>query len=352
MPLRPRLLRLFLSLASIVTLTSCASPGYYYQAVSGHLSLMRSREDVAALVASPETDPSLAQRLTTAEEVLQFAASELALPAGDSYRTYAETGREAVVWNIVAAPEFSLQAKRWCFMVAGCVPYRGYFDESKARQVAASLRKKGLDVSVSAVRAYSTLGWFKDPILDTMLAYGDARLGAVLIHELAHQKTYVKGDTAFNEAYARFVEREGVRAWLLARGEEALLEEWQRLNQASDQFSALLKTTRTQLSDLYASGQSAADMRPAKQVIITGLSTDYRLMVKGDWQGKSFFEPWFESTPNNADLALFTSYQGGHCAFETLFLQADGDFREFHRRAEARSGRDSAARTAWLATEC
>ena len=261
-------------------------------------------------------------------------------------------GREAVVWNVVAAPEFSLEPKRWCFLVAGCVPYRGYFDESKADQAAARLKRKGLDVTVSAATAYSTLGWFNDPILDTMLAHGDARLAATLIHELAHHKLYIKGDTAFNEAYARFVERRGVQAWLQANGDHELLREWQALNQASDQFNTLLRSTRTKLGDLYASGRPVDDMRTAKQAVLAGLQAKYHLLAEEQWRGSRYFESWFKSPPNNADLALFNSYEGGYCAFESLFLDAGGNFENFHRFAESRTAMNDADRSAWLATPC
>jgi predicted aminopeptidase len=191
---------------------ACAGPGYYVQAVSGHWHLMRERTVIDEILGNPKTDPERARKLRHVQGILEFAEQELQLPAGDSYQSFVETRREAVVWNVVAAPEFSLSPRKWCFIVAGCVPYRGYFDHDDAQRFGLRLERKGLDVSVSPAGAYSTLGWFSDPLLDTMLTRSDWQLAAYLFHELAHRKLYVRGDTDFNEAYARHVEQIGAVA--------------------------------------------------------------------------------------------------------------------------------------------
>ncbi|HSM68558.1 MAG TPA: aminopeptidase, partial [Xanthomonadales bacterium] len=253
------------------------------------------------------------------------------------------------VWNVVAAPEFSLEPRRWCFPVAGCVPYRGYFDRTRAERFADRLRDLGLDVSVRPATAYSTLGWFSDPLLDTMLSDDELQLAATLFHELAHRRLYVKGDTAFNEAYATFVGREGVRAWLASQEDRARLGEWQRRLDASDAFARLQARTRRQLSALYARGLPATQARQAKQAVFDDMLRRYRKMVTSELDGYDAFGAWFASQPNNADLALFHDYHAGVCAFAALFAEAGGNFHQFHRLAHDRAGWPTAQRAAWLA---
>ena len=208
--------RLFL----ILMLTACSGPGYYMQAVSGQWKLMHGRQDIQTLIKDPSTSPELSDQLQSAASIKEFAQKTLELPGAQSYTSFVEIDGTAVVWNVVATPEFSLQPKKWCFPVAGCVPYRGYFDRQKALQSAARLERKGMDVSVSPATAYSSLGWFEDPLLSTMLTGSDIRLAAYLFHELAHQRLYLKGDSAFNEGYASFVEENGVTNWLQSQNRQ------------------------------------------------------------------------------------------------------------------------------------
>ena len=332
--------------------SACAGPGYYAQAISGHWRLMRAREQVADVLADPATDPGLARRLRSAWDLLSYAEQDLSLPADDSYSSYVETGRSAVVWNVVAAPEFSLEARQWCFPVAGCVPYRGYFDRAGAERFAGRLRDRGLDVSVRPATAYSTLGWFSDPLLDTMLNDDELQLAATLFHELTHRRLYVKGDTAFNEAYATFVGREGVRTWVSSQDDRARLDEWQRRLDAVDAFTRLQARTRQKLSALYARRLPATEARLAKQAVFDDMSRQYREMVISELGGHDAFGAWFAPQPNNADLALFHDYHAGVCAFAALFGQAGGDFDQFHLLARDRAGWPTAQRAAWLVQGC
>lgn len=339
-------------LSTVTGLAACAGPGYYYQAMSGQLALMRSRQEVQAyLDGAPDGDP-LAARLHTARDVLRFAAGTLDLPADDSYSSFAITGREAVVWNVVAAPEFSLQPRRWCFLVAGCVPYRGYFHRADAQRLADKLAGKGLDVAVAGATAYSTLGWFKDPIPDTVLNLPDARLAATLIHELAHRKLYVRGDTEFSESYAAFVEAEGVARWLQARGQPDQERIWRDYLRASEGFDSLLEQTRDELAAVYSSGLPPDAMRDAKRAAFASLAQRYRASLQGPEGGRDWFGGWFDDQPNNADLALMSAYSGGQCAFRALFREAGGDFAAFHRLARAASRNGAEARHAWLQQPC
>ncbi|NIQ36347.1 MAG: aminopeptidase [Xanthomonadales bacterium] len=333
-------------------LGACAGPGYYLQAVSGHWQLMRSREDVATLLTDPGLDPQLRGRLELAAEVVAFAAEALDLPADGSYAQYAATGREAVVWNVVAAPEFSLEPRKWCFPIAGCVPYRGYFDRDQAGHAARRLAARGDDVAVVAAIAYSTLGWFHDPLLDTMLAHPDAQLAGILVHELAHQRLYLRGDAAFNEAYARFVERRGVARWLERTGQAQALEEWRARLAAADQFQALLRSARDALERLYALDIDPEERRAAKRSRLDRLHADYAELRSEEWQGRDDFGAWFAAPVNNARLALLSDYEGGHCAFSALLQQAGGDFARFNRLAETRAALAETERRAWLETPC
>ena len=341
-----------LLLAACLLAAGCAGPGYYLQAIGGHWTLMRAREQIAVVLDDPATDPALAQNLRSAHDILNFAETVLDLPANDSYSSYVETGRSAVVWNVIAAPEFSLQARKWCFPVAGCVPYRGYFEADKAQRFANRLRAKGLDVTVRPSTAYSTLGWFSDPLLDTMMATDDKLLAATLFHELAHQRLYVSGDTAFSEAYASFMEREGVHAWLASQDRHAQIVTWRQRLAALDDFNLLQAQTRTRLTKLYASSLPEPAMREAKQQVLTDLQAQYQDMVRERWNGSDWFGGWFASGFNNAGLALFSNYHSGLCAFARLFEDAGGDFEEFQRLAARQAQLPDAARATWLGQAC
>lgn len=336
---------------AIALLTGCASPAYYWQAASGHLSLMHARQSVGEAIAA-ESDPDIVAKLELSRDIKAFAVDELALPDNDSYEAFVRTGRDAVVWNVVAAPEFSLDAKQWCFPVAGCVPYRGYFDENDADGFAAGLEARGMDVAISPAIAYSTLGWFDDPLLDTMLRQSEAQLAAYLFHELAHQSIYVKDDATFNESYASFVETVGVERWLRSRGEDEALARWQRVSAARTAFNALLEETREALLTLYQGDDPPQAMRAAKQAELDRLEERYDALRNAQWQGHDYFGGWFDRPPNNARFALLDTYEGGTCAFAALLEEAGGDMRRFHELAEKRARMPAEKRSAWLEQDC
>jgi predicted aminopeptidase len=339
-------------LLALSTASGCAGPGYYAQAVSGHWRLMRDRTAIDELLADPETDSRRAEQLRSAQKILLFAESQLHLPAGESYEDFVETRREAVVWNVVAAPEFSLSPRKWCFVVAGCVPYRGYFNQDKAVHFARKLQRKGLDSSVSSAVAYSTLGWFSDPLLDTMLRRTEWQLAATLFHELAHRKLYVQGDTNFNEAYARQVEWIGVDAWLQEHNNTDDRAQWEAASRAAGDFQKLLADTRGKLEKLYASGITAEEMRPRKQETFDAMRNAYEALRNQHWNGQDFFLSWFNQPLNNARIALAKSYEGGHCAFSRLFDEAARNPEQFHIMAAKIAARDKDQRAHWLEQPC
>lgn len=343
--------KVFLFLLCLL-MSACASPGYYVQAASGQWQLMHARQDIGELLNSTETDPTLAKQLQKATDILSFAENELGLPAGDSYQSFVETGRTAVSWNVVAAPEFSLEAKKWCFPVAGCVPYRGYFKQEKADKFATKLRAKNLDVSVSPATAYSTLGWFKDPLLDTMMRGSDIRLAATLFHELAHQRLYISGDTPFNEAFAGFVEIIGTKAWLIKENRPDAIKAQANLRAARQDFQNLLSSIRNKLSAVYQQKLSESEMRRSKTMIFEEMRSQYANLNERNWQGRDYFGAWISSDVNNAHLALLQSYKGGFCAFSNLFEQTGSDVSEFHRQASLLAELPREDRNKWLSQSC
>jgi predicted aminopeptidase len=339
-------------LLSIFLLTGCAGPAWYAQAVSGHLALMSKRVEISEILADEKTDKALRQDLELAIEIRRFAIDQLGLPESDNYTQFVQTGQHATTWNIVAAPEFSLEAKKWCFIIAGCVSYRGYFKQLSAEHFANKLEKKSYDVTISPAIAYSTLGWFSDPLLDTMLQYRNEQLAALIFHELAHQQLYVKGDSAFNEAYASFVEETGVREWLLSSGRNDLLSRWQSSAAASAQFNILLQDTRLQLDGIYSSDINRDEMKIQKELVFTAMKTQYRTLVNEQWGGIDHYRSWFSIELNNARLALMKIYHGSHCAFEKLYESAGSNLQYFHQLAADRAGLSADERTDWLNQSC
>lgn len=324
---------LILVAVPLIVLSGCATVGYYSQAVGGHLKLMSAREPIDEVLANPETPEDLREKLQTLIDARQFAVSTLGLPDNDSYSSFAATGRDAVTWNVVAAPEFSVSPKTWCFPVAGCVSYRGYFDRADADEYAATLASENFDVTVGGASAYSTLGWFDDPILDTMLRGSDVRYVGTLFHELAHQVLYVKDDSNFNEAFASFVEQEGMRQWLEERGEAERIEQYDASLKRGEDFVALLRKTRNGLVEAYAQDVDEETMRESKSAVFATMQDDYQ-QLKVNWDGYSGYDNWFKRDVNNARLIAVSTYRRFIPAFRAMYLQAGEDMNEFYKIAK------------------
>ena len=287
-------------------MSGCALP-YYWQAGAGQLELLSERTPITEVLNDPEQSAATREALLRTVEMRQFAVSELGLPDNDSYRSYADLGRPYVVWNVVAAEEFSIEPRRWCFPIAGCVTYRGYFDQRDAERYAASLSADGLDTYVAGVSAYSTLGYFSDPILNTMLTGDEYYIAGVLFHELAHQLFYFKGDTELNEAFATAVEEYGTQQWLLREGDLQVIEAYRLRLQRRDDFYALIRRQQTRLRELYGRPITPERMRAAKQEAFQTLSSEYATL-KVDWGGASDYDAWFSRPLNNAQLASVVTY--------------------------------------------
>jgi predicted aminopeptidase len=317
---------------SLLTAAGCG--GFYFQAVTGHLDLMSERRPIDEVLSDPSTPPELADRLRLITEAREFAARELALPDNDSYRTYVDLDRPFVVWNVFAAPEFSVEPRRWCFPVAGCVVYRGYFDEDQGRRYADRLRAEGWDVFVGGAIAYSTLGRFDDPVLSTMLRRGNVGVVATIFHELAHQQLYVKGDSAFNEAFASTVEDIGVERWLSGKADMEALAQYRLDKSRRAAFNSLLKQTREELAAIYGQDESEDTMRAQKKQAFETLRQRYRAL-KASWNGYAGFDAWFDSDLNNARLIPVSTYARLVPAFRELFRRAGGDLGAFYQECAA-----------------
>jgi predicted aminopeptidase len=331
-----------------VVLLAISSGGcYLLQSVQGHLSLMSKREPIAQVQARASTPQAVRSQLKAVTAIRDFASRDLGLPDNGSYRSYADVGRPYVVWNVVAAPEFSVDAKQWCYPVVGCVAYRGYFKEQRARGFAARLRGRGFDVTVGGVAAYSTLGHFNDPVLNTMMSWNDVELAAIIFHELTHQFLYVPNDSSFNEALATTVEEEGVRRWLRAQGRDRDLAD--RLVQQEHYVAVinLLSMTRAQLRAAYASGLAPDLMREKKRAAFASLHSSFELLKAG-WGGHAPFESWFAGDLNNAHLASIATYFTCVPGFERELAAAGGNLAAFYARVREIAKLDQQKRDAMV----
>lgn len=317
---------------ALLALSGCSTVSYYGQLASGQFALLRAREPAAAVIADPQRDARLRERLAKAEKARQFASERLGLPDNRSYRLYADIGRPYVVWNVFATPELSLQPVTHCFPIAGCVACRGYYSEAAARAEAARQRALGDDVYVGGVQAYSTLGWFDDPILSSMLRWDDERLATLIFHELAHQKFYLRDDTAFNESFATFVEQEGTRQWREYRG---LPPADGREEKRREQFTALVLASRARLEALYAGPLDDAAKRAGKAAEFQRLRREYAALSQREWGGESPFKAWIDAPFNNAKLLPFGLYDQWVAAFAALFRQVGGNWPAFYARVRA-----------------
>ena len=324
------------AVAATLCLSGCSTLGYYWQSVSGHLQLMNAARPVQEWLEDASAPAPLKQRLVLSQRMREFAVKELHLPDNPSYRRYADLQRRAVVWNVVAAPEFSLTLRTWCFPVMGCVSYRGYFAETEARAEADALQAQGWEVSVYGVPAYSTLGWMNwaggDPLLNTFITYPEGELARLIFHELAHQVVYVKDDTMFNESFATAVERLGSARWLATQASDAARAEYAAFDARRNAFRELALATRQRLSQVYKPNQAPALANPAQGAMKTIVLQEFRQQyqaLKASWGGWSGYDSWVEKA-NNASFGAQAAYDELVPAFEALFEREGRDFRRFY----------------------
>ena len=326
-------IRTALVLIACLVTASCGTT-YVAQAAKGQLQILNAREPIKKVIADPSADAALKKRLETISEARAFAWRELGLPNNKSYTSYADLKREFVVWSVVATPEFSVTPREWCFPFVGCVAYRGYFRKESAEAFAANLHEEGMDTMVGGVPAYSTLGKFNDPILNTMMIYGDDELASIMFHELSHQLVYIKDDTAFNEAFAVAVEEEGLARWLKYRGREGDLVKYQKRRARQAEGVALVTQFRGELSSLYGMKLEPDVMRARKAQVFARLVTELRVLDKR-YGTESRLAAELEGKPNNARLASLATYYDCVPGFERMLAEQQHDLPRFYEAVRA-----------------
>jgi predicted aminopeptidase len=315
------------ALALLALMPGCSTLGYYGHVAHGQASLLAHRKSIDAIVADPSTDSKLRDRLADAEAARRFASDRLGLPRNKSYTSYVDLGRPYATWNVFAAPEFSVEPLTHCFPFAGCVAYVGFFDEASAERAREKLAELGDDTAIEGAAAYSTLGWFADPILSSMLRWSDDELEGTIFHELSHQLIYAGDDTAFNESFATFVQREGLRQWRASRG---LPPAGDASARRDDAFTALVLDLREHLRALYARALDAPAMREAKAREIDAFRERFRQLRASEWHNDAAYDRWVEAPINNASLVPFGLYDRWVPAFKRLFMEANGDWPTFY----------------------
>ena len=325
--MRMRRLLLLVALASL--LGGCATLRYYSQAVSGQLDLLRRATPIDEELRNDAVPAALKAKLRSVLRIREFASRELALPDNGSYKRYADLGRRYALWNVFAAPEFSIEPVTSCFPIAGCVGYRGYFGEAGAEAEGAELRERGYDVYIGGVPAYSTLGWFDDPVLSTFIQYPESELARLMFHELAHQLLYVKNDTRFNESFAATMEQAGVERWLAQNGNERERAVYARMQAMRRDFVALLVKYRALLEQYYRQDLPTEQKRLGKAQRFAEMGEEYR-QLRASWGGFAGYDRWFAGKPNNATLASVALYTELVPAFRALLAREGGDLPRFY----------------------
>jgi predicted aminopeptidase len=341
-----RCLKLVALLIYIVALSGCSSLGYYWQAIHGHFDIVSREQPITDLLQQTDLDPTLRDKLQLVQQARQFASSQLALPDNGSYTEYADLQRPFVTWNVIATPALSVKPKRWCYVFAGCFNYRGYFHEQDARAFAKQLKQQGYDVAIAGAWAYSTLGWFDDPVLNTMLQHDDADVIGTLFHELGHQTVYVKDDSSFNESFANTVEQEGLRRWYLHTGQPARYQAYLQRRQQHNAIIKMLEDTRANLRNLYAQTISAEAKREQKAKTFAALKQQYQTWRQSHrYDG---YDRWMQQKLNNAHLALIATYSDKVPAFMAMLAAKQGNLPAFYQEAKRVGALPSAQRLAVL----
>jgi predicted aminopeptidase len=318
---------------AIWLLSACAAVqtvDYYWQSAAGQFDLISRARSIHDVIAETD-DAGLKIRLTRIREMRSFASHDLGLPANGSYTRYTDLGRPFVIWNVFATPELSLTPRHWCFPVAGCVNYRGYFRETEAKSEAERLKSDGEDVYIGGVPAYSTLGYFDDPILSSFVRWPETDVARLIFHELAHQLIYLPGDSVFNESYASTVEEVGLERWLEAQHNAELTGQFERTQRQRALFKTLVRDTRSRLVAIYASKASAAQKRKQKAAAFEAMKRAYD-QAKANDPGLAGYERWFANSPNNASLAAIALYTDRVPAFKAILQEEGGNLEYFYER--------------------
>lgn len=324
-----RALSFFVAISLAFWLYGCTNLPYYAQAVDGQMEILRRAQPISMIVADPNADKTLKRVLSKVVLLREFASRDLKLPDNESYTSYADLKRPYVVWNVYAAPEFSTELKKWCFVAAGCVDYRGFFSKEKAERFAEELKSEGYDVHVGGIRAYSTLGWFDDPVLNTFIGYSEIELARLIFHELAHQVVYVQDDSVFNESFATLVAQEGISRWLESNGTAEQQGAFDAKQNRETIFTNLISYHRKHLKELFSSRANDSEKRASKLHIFSELREEFAQLKVANVAFGSY-DQWFTLQMNNALLATVSTYTQLVPAFRTLLVQQGGDMERFY----------------------
>ena len=324
---------LILVLISITVLSACVDAGYYLQSVQGHYAIMQQKKDIDSLLEDEQVPEKLKQRLRLVQGIRSFAFTELGLPRSDSYTEYADLKRGYALKNLFAAEEFSISAKQWCYPIVGCAGYRGFFDQQRLQDFADDLQRQHYDVYVANVSAYSTLGWFDDPVLNTFINWPDELLAGLIFHELAHQQLYVDGDSRFNESFASAVQQAGVEKWLQQQGWSSRLQKYRQRQSDRQQVFDLIKQARQDLHDLYQESIGPAEKRRRKAEYLQQLKQRYEAF-SDSIQHNDGFQRWFEGELNNAKLVSVSTYYDWVPLFARMLSSQQDDFVAFYQQVE------------------
>ena len=303
-----------------VLMGGCSQLGYFVQAAQGQYELLSEARPIDDWLTSPGINDKLRDKLLKVKEIRAFAARELGLPDNDTFTTYADIKRPFVMWNVVATPELSLKPLQWCFPIAGCVNYRGYYSKDDAQAFASELRAEHFDVEVSGVPAYSTLGWFRDPVLSTFIKYPEGEVARMVFHELAHQVVYIPGDSQFNESFAVAVEEAGVERWMNRYGDDKMRKAYADYERRKQDFLALLLKHRKLLDANYKRDASNEDKRRVKAEIFQSIKDEYQIL-KAAWGGYAGYDRWFAEPLSNAHLTAIATYHDFVPGFRALLTQ-------------------------------
>jgi predicted aminopeptidase len=357
-----RWLLIVLLLCVVGAVCGCQTLSFYRQAVAGQYQILAHQKQLEKVIADPKTSDTLKEKLQLVQKLRAFAEKDLELPVNGHYQRYVDVHRKYVVWNVQSAPEFSLEPKTWWYPFVGSLEYRGYFSERAAQKYAAHLKKEGYDVSVGGVEAYSTLGWFKDPVLNTFIHHNEMELAEIIFHELGHQRVFASGDTDFNEAFATTVGIEGVRRWLKAKGDDVAYAAYGAALRRNEQYVHLVMRTREKLEKLYEDERSEegklketrkqralppGQLRREKQRILGELREEYgRLKVQ--WGGNADYDDWFAHELNNAHLNSVANYYDLVPGFDRVLELNGGDLEKFYAAVERLTHKSKDERHQWL----
>ncbi len=336
-------MRCLISIPLLLLLCGCADIGYYWHSARGHLAVMNQRVDIEDLLADQATAAELRERLVLVQEIRRFSVARLALPENDSYLSYVELDRPYLIQNLFAAPEFSTRLQRWCYPVIGCASYRGYYDEKRLLAYVDELETSGQEVHIGMVSAYSTLGWFDDPVLSSFINWPDHRLAGLLFHELTHQQIYIDDDTTFNESLASAVQMVGTELWLQSRNQHQELEKLSRWLQYRSEVIALIESTRARLAEVYQTDNSDVDKRQAKALVFNDARRAHQA-IAANHGVTGGFNDWFAGELNNAKIGSIAAYNSQMPAFINMIRAHQLNFAAFYEYVDAVGALDKAAR--------